>query len=367
MVEERWRRAIACDATGLSDRALRVALRGASWPYLAGLKANLALYEWGLMRRRTPSLPTISVGNLTLGGTGKTTTTRQLAWELLRRGLRPGIVLRGHKRQSGDSVLLVSDGKQTLVDPAQSGDEAAMLAQTAPGCLVGVGKRRELVIERLREAGAQIALLDDGFQYFRMARAVDLVLLDATVDLAHEAVFPAGHLREPLAHLRRATHLMITHADLAPAAHVEEIERIARMRCPDAPLMHSRHRPAALHPLGHPGEAVPLDRLAGSEVVAMSALGNPASFEGVLLELGARVAESVAFDDHHAYVPEDWRTLRQVVRTHEAELVVVTEKDAVKLPPPPDGLPPVLALRVELEVTRGSEDWQALVASMAHG
>ncbi len=342
----------------------RAGLWAAGLPYVPGLKANLAIYEWGLKARTRPELPVASVGNITLGGTGKTTTTRRLARDLIARGCRPGIVLRGHGRGSGPATLVVSDGAEAPASAREAGDEAAMLARTVPTVPVAVGKRRERVIEELAARGAQIALLDDGFQYFRMERLIDLVLVDATVDLATARVFPRGHLREPLSHLRRATHLLVTHCDLAPDAHVERIvERLARY-APQAPVMLSRHAPAGFYRLDRPDEVRPAEALAGRRVAAMCAIGNPASFEGLLLELGANVVARSIFPDHHDYAADDWDAVREGLRGRAAELVLVTEKDAVKLPPPPDGVPPVAAVAVDLDVTRNEEAWEAMVASV---
>lgn len=360
-MQERWERAIAADAGDASSRALGLLLRLGVWPYLAGLRANLALYDSGLRARTGAALPVVSVGNLTLGGTGKTTTTRALARALMQRGVRPGLVLRGHRRRRARGPLLVADRHGLLSGVEQAGDEATMLALTVPGCPVAVGKRRERVIDLLADAGAQVALLDDGFQYFRMARLADLVLLDATVDLQRARLFPAGYLREPLSHLRRATHVLVTHADLAPAAHVEQLVATARRWAPHAPVMQCRHRPTTVYPLSDPAAERPAEELGGKRVLALSALGNPAAFEATLLGLGADVADRVALDDHHHYVPEDYRLVHQLARAGDADFIVVTEKDAVKLPPPRPGMPPVHALKVDLEITEGVEHWEALL------
>jgi len=305
------------------------------------------------------------VGNLTLGGTGKTTATRRLARDLIGRGLRPGIVLRGHRRSSRDPCLLVSDGSGPQVTREQAGDEAAMLAQGLRGAMVAVGKRRERVIDLLARRGAAVALLDDGFQYFRMRRQVDLVLFDATFDLDGARLFPAGYLREPLSHLHRATHVLITHTNLAPTSQVRRLADLARRHAPRAPVMLSRHAPARVHRLGRPADAEPAESLAGRAVLAMSAVGNPSSFEGLLLELGARVECALPFEDHHAYRPADWERVGDALRGRAVELIAVTEKDAVKLPPPPEGLPPVAVVEVDLAITQGHDVWEALVASVA--
>ncbi len=362
-MEERWRAAVSSERPGCFTHALRAA----KWPYLAGLKANLAIYDFGLKARTQPALPTVSVGNLTLGGTGKTTTTRALARELLARGIRPGIVLRGHRRKDETGPMLVADADKVLASVEEAGDEATMLAVTVPGCPVAVGKRREQVISLLAQTGAQVALLDDGYQYFRMQRQVNIALLDATFELARARVFPAGYLREPLTHLRRATHVLLTHADLAPRAHVQAIAELARKHAPDAPVMHARHKPTGLYHLADAASEMSVEALAGKSVLAVSAVGNPASFEGALLEIGARITERVVFDDHHDYQPEDYRAMRDAMRIEEPDFIVVTEKDAVKLTLPPGDIPPVLALKVDLEITEGADAWEAMLWEIANG
>lgn len=305
------------------------------------------------------------MGNLALGGTGKTTTARHLARHLLAAGVCPAIVLRGHKRRRGPPSLLVSDENRILSSLAEAGDEALMLARTTPGCPVAVGKRREAVIRLLAETtGARVALLDDGFQYFRMRRICDLVLLDATCDLARARLFPGGRLREPVSHLSRATHILLTHTDLVPRTEVEATVQTARRHNPTAPVMHSRHLCTGLYRLDRPNSTIAPGEMAGLSVVALSAVGNPASFAAAVLELGAELAEQVTFPDHHHYLASDWRHVRDAVRTHDTDCVVVTEKDAVKLPPVPADLPPVLVLVADLEVTHGEGEWEALLASV---
>lgn len=387
-MERWWQETVSGQRRGPGATLARAGLSALSIPYVLGLEANLALYEWGLKARTQPDLPVAGIGNITLGGTGKTTTTRRLARDLTALGVTPGIVLRGHGRRSREVVVLLAGNKSNgepdlrgtegasgwkpdlgataggagAIDVAEVGDEAAMLANTTPGALVAVGKRRERAITALAERGARVALLDDGFQYFRMARVVDLVLIDATVELERARVFPRGVLREPRTHLRRATHLMITHCDLAPSAQVEALARTLAQVAPQAPIMHSWHAPTTLYPFAAPEQAEPATALAGRRVVAMSGIGNPAAFEGMLLELGATVVARAAFPDHHDYTPDDWARVRQALRGRDADLIVVTEKDLVKLPPAPVDLPPVAAVAVDLRITQGEDFWLEMVS-----
>ncbi len=356
---------MAGETRGPAATLSRLGLAALSAPYELVMRANLGIYERGLKAHTEPALPIVSVGNITLGGTGKTTTTRRLVRDLLAGGVRPGIVLRGHKRSTQDATgapwQLVSDGNQLLIDPEVAGDEATMLAETAPGAPIAVGKRRERVVELLAEAGAQVAVLDDGFQYFRMKRAVDLVLVDATFDLSTARVFPAGHLREPLDHLKRATHVLITHADLGREEHLERTRQVLARHAPEAPVMLSRHAPSGVYALDAPQDILPAEELRGMRVLAMCAVGNPQSFADLLGQLGAEVGGRAYFPDHHAYEPEDWARARDIIADGEFDAIVVTEKDAVKLPGAPDDLPPVLAVAVDLSIMKGEESWDELV------
>jgi len=185
--------------------------------------------------------------------------------------------------------------------------------------------------------------------------------VDATFDLGSARVFPAGYLREPLDHLRRATHVLVTHADLAPEGRIERTREVLARHAPDAPVMLSRHAPSGFYALDAPAEVRSPEELQGMRVLAMCAVGNPASFEQLLTHLGADVIGTRVFPDHHAYQPEDWAAVGGALGDAEADAIVVTEKDAVKLPPPPAGLPPVAAVAVDLSIMQNEESWDELV------
>lgn len=363
-MEKAWDELIRGEARGPAARLGRGALARLSGLYGAGLAANHWIYDSGLKPRTRPPVPVISLGNISLGGTGKSTSAAFLA-SLVADRVKVGVVLRGYRRRSGPEALVVSDGTRILAGVEQAGDEAIMLARRLPTCAVAVGKRRERVIEALvARAGVELVILDDGFQYFRMARDLDIVLLDALADERALRLFPAGRLREPWRSLRRASQVWITHSDLAPARQVDALVQRGERLCGPGSVVLTRHRPGALWSLG--GGAVP-PSLAGQRVVALCALGNPASFEGSLRELGAEVIPA-RFPDHHPYVPADYEKVASLARENAAAWVVTTSKDAVKLPDPTADLPPVLVLECELEVLRGREAVdQALAALLAAG
>lgn len=351
-LRSRWEDLITGQAKGPAAAIERLGLGALSGLYGAGLQANHAIYDLGLKSRTVPALPVISVGNLSLGGTGKTTATEYIA-RLLRDRCMPGIVLRGYRRRSEHGAVLVSDGAQVLAGLEEAGDEALMLAANLPGCAVGVGKRREVTIELLRNSThARIVILDDGFQYFRMARRLDIVLLDALAERGGTRLFPAGRLREPWRNLARAHQVWITHADMAPPDAVEQLARLAARHCPEGVVCVTRHQTGALRPLTGAG-AVP-ESLEGVQVLAVSGLGNPAAFERSLEQLGAGVTH-LRYQDHHAYSDGDWQEIRRAFEASRAELVVTTEKDAVKLPEPPADAPPVAVAGCELAFLHGED------------
>jgi tetraacyldisaccharide 4'-kinase len=359
-VTDYWRAVTSGEQRGATAAAVRAGLHLLSGPLWLGLQANLAFYRWGLLRQARVNRPVIAVGNLTLGGTGKTTATAYLVRRLAEAGRRAGVVLRGHGRRTGSAPLLVSDGTQRLASVPEAGDEALLLASLLPGHPVAVGVRREQVARLLLdETPAEAIVLDDAFQYFRLAREAEIVLVDASHRIEDDRLFPAGTLREPHAHLRRATHLWITHAELVTEERVAELRAWLERTAPGLPVTVTAHRMGALRPLT---EAPPPP--AGCRVVALSGLGNPLSFEAGLRGLGYDV-HPLVFPDHHPYQPRDWDRVQEVAVEARAEHVITTEKDAVKLPPPPVDLGSVHVLRCDLEIRDGAAAVDGLVEAVS--
>lgn len=355
-----WEGVVSGRERGIGATLARLLLSGVAPLFGLGARANLALYETGLCRRKTAGCPVISVGNLTVGGTGKTTVAAYLARRLQEEGRRVAIVSRGHGRRAGEPRIITDPARAVV---AEVGDEPLMLARRLPGCAVGVGKWRERVIEQLLRAGlADVVILDDGAQYFRLARDVELLLVDALDDLAKQRLFPRGRLREPLRHLRRADAIIVTHADLAPAGRIADIAELIGRLAPEAVLLECRHRPTRLRRLGAE-EVEPPDELAGGRVLAFSGLGRPEAFAGTLASLGADVV-GVAFDDHHFYTEDDVVALRSRAESADCREIVTTAKDAVRL----EGLPGSEGFRVlecELELLSGEEDLDRIMARAA--
>jgi tetraacyldisaccharide 4'-kinase len=359
-VVQYWEAVTAGRARGPLAAATRAGLRVISGGYWLALQSNIAVYRLGLCRQARAARPVVVIGNLTVGGTGKTTATIYLVNRLARAGIAAGVILRGHRRRAGGPAeLLVSDGRELLASPLEAGDEAVLLATSLPGHPVAVGVRRERVARLLLDrTEADALVLDDGFQYFRLAREADVVLLDATQEIERDRLLPAGRLREPHHHLRRATQVWITHAELSSPERIAALRQWIGRQAPKRPVVVTEHRPTGLRPLGE-GEPP----AAGARVVALSGLGNPVSFEAALSRLGYEVTPA-RFADHHRYEPSDWERVEAIAAESGARHVVTTEKDAVKLPAPPGDRLAVSVLGCELAVVEGEATVDEIVEAV---
>ena len=334
------------------SRLARVALAPlapAAWIYAGIVAANRVLHERGLLARRRIPGHVVSVGNLGVGGTGKTPFAAWLASGLHARGRKVVLASRGYGGRSDDPVQVVSDGRFVHGRAESAGDEPMVLAAHAPGVPVLVGRDRGIVGLRAHAAfGADVLVLDDGFQHHRLERDVDIVLFDGRLGLGNRCVLPRGPLREAVGGLRRADAIGVIDGPLPPEDE-QALERLA----PRAFRFAGRRRPATLRPL-EGGSVLAPDALAGSEVGLLAALAQPESFRRTLESLGVRVAAERVFRDHHAYRQSDLAGLAD-----EAPVWVTTEKDAVKILPTWVGRAEVHVLSIDLDVEAGGEllDW----------
>ncbi len=299
------------------------ALWPVSWIYGAVVALRNLAYDRGWLAGERIEAPVVSVGNLTLGGTGKTPTVIGIATRLLARGIRPGIASRGYGRTSR-GLRLVTDGTNAPLGSDEAGEEPVLMARHLPGVPIAVAERR---IDAAREAvrrGAEIVLLDDGFQHRSLARDLDIVLAAGGSDMVRERLFPAGRLREPVSALSRADVLIVTRKSAVPGERASASGRFPRLV-----RLSAEFRPAQIS--GPAGEAFPLDALRGVRVVALSAIGNPSAFLATLGELGAEVTAEIRHPDHHRYTARDLDEALRARERERASFVVTTEKDAVRL------------------------------------
>jgi tetraacyldisaccharide 4'-kinase len=328
----------------LEERMLLFPLYLLSLPYGWAVRARSLFYSLELLKAKTLPCPVISVGNITVGGTGKTPLVMTLARVLTGRGIPVAVLSRGYKRTQ-TSEAVVSDGKRLLLSPEASGDEPFLIAQACQGVPVLVGKDRfangRVALERF---GTKGLLLDDGYQHLSLHRDLEILLIDSRMGFGDQTLLPRGILREPLSHLRRAHLFLLTKVnDLeAPRALEKQIREIH----PRAQVFHSRYQPMRL--VGPRGEEEELDSLKGKKVLALSGIANPDSFSSLLRKCEMEVVREITFPDHHFYRPRDLTSIKE--RSRGADWIVTTEKDMLKL----RGLDmddlPVRSLRIEMKI-----------------
>jgi len=334
---------IAGEKAGLGAALTKAGLQILSWLYGWVLGANLSLYDLRLLKKTQLPCPVVSVGNLTLGGTGKTLATQAICQWLIARGIRPAILSRGYGGKGGGGRL-VYDGERLLLGPKQSGDEPFLLAASLPEARVLVGKDRRDSARQALELGIQVILLDDGLQYWKIEKDCEIVLVDAMNPFSNGRLFPRGLLRETPAALARANAIWITHADMVSAEERERLRGDLQDYAPLTPLFYTAHKAVCLRDF-FTGERIGLWTLSGKKVLAFSGIGNPAAFELLLQKLGAEVT-SARFPDHHDYQAADLQALLESTPGNITQ-IITTAKDAVRLP---RQLPLKLPLRI-LEVT----------------
>jgi tetraacyldisaccharide 4'-kinase len=305
-------------------------LKWAAIPYGWITRLRALLYRWGWFTENKLPVPVLSVGNLTLGGTGKTPVVIMLADWLLAQGKRVAILSRGYRRTSEDLYLLVSDGQRLLVGPNEAGDEPFFMAQRCPQAIVAVGADRyELGDWVLDRFPVDCFILDDAYQHLGLYRDVNLLLIDATDVEGLAALVPAGRLREPLKAAARATAIMITRAD-APAQVKEVCTTLqATLGWMPDPLQAVFHPESLMSVMS--GTSEPLSWSKGKTALLCSGVGHAGSFRSLVAQLGMRILDEVSYADHHAYTSEEVEQLKVKAAELRAELVVTTEKDACKL------------------------------------
>lgn len=315
-------------------------------------------------RARLLPAPVISVGNITCGGTGKTPTAEMIVRHLCELGRRPALLSRGYGRAYARPGVDAANGGPSS-DRAIGNDEFHVLAANLPGVPHFQGKDRFENGLRAIEAGADALVLDDGFQHFGLRRDLDLVLIDALSPFGGGEVLPAGLLREPLDVLDRADLFGLTRSDLADPLALSTLSAYLRRRWRHTPQVFFRSRAVEWRTLS--GETSPIESLGGSGVLAFCAIGNPAAFERQLSSLGVRVADILCFRDHHRYTEGDLDRLHRRALRCGVDTVVMTQKDAVKIPGS-EVTGDWRFLVIEQEIARGEEDYrEAVQRSLAGG
>ena len=361
---------------------LRFLLTPLRWLYTASVQLRNILYTRGVIKARRLPCRVISVGNIVVGGTGKTPAVIAIAKHLQREGVRVAILLRGYKRHGGkkvsrrlmsslplrEKVTIVSDGEKVCASAIESGDEAQMMARYLSGVPILVGKCRylagQVALERFK---VDVLLLDDGFQHRQLARDVDILTIPATHPFGSpEKLLPAGTLREPPSALKRADLILLTHTDTPDIS--THIKKLVKSLAPNALILESIHQPIHCYPLGVDGQrnllnenrlprtdTYDIKELKGKRVLAVCGIGNPDAFVVTLMRCAVASVELLEFPDHHVYTEIDKQHIHTAFQETGADLIVTTQKDEQKLAGVVEnsGLP-IVVLAVALVVTEGN-------------
>jgi tetraacyldisaccharide 4'-kinase len=349
---------------GLTRRTVEGALWLLSKVYRFAVWVRTQGYESGVLRRHSLPCLTISVGNITVGGTGKTPFVEALARALRDRGRRIAVLSRGYKSQrrygqgaagQGETCLpkVVSDGQSIFLDSAIAGDEPYLLAQNLDKVAILVDKNRVRAGRyAVSQLGVDTLILDDGFQHLRLKRDVNIVLIDCTTPFGNRQLLPRGILREPLKSLRRAHCFVLTKtcgAALEPIR--EELQRLN----PRAEIVETIHEPVYLEDVVSGRRERP-DFVRGKDLYVLSAIARPESFEAAIEQLGGRAVKKIRFLDHHRFSESEIETLVGEASRAGAHAIVTTQKDAVRLPPLKAVPLPFFFLRVAIRMHRGEAD-----------
>ena len=324
-----------------------------------GVRMRHTAYNHGWFKTRRLSRPVVSVGNLTVGGTGKTPLVAYVAGVLLRRGRKPAILTRGYGRGSRSALIAVPPGENRTAGAQEIGDEPALLARLLPEV--------PLIVCADRFRGGQVAedrfqvdvhLLDDGFQHLRLARDVDLVTVDATEPLSDRLLLPAGRQREPLSALQRAQIVVLTRMDSTDTQSLQEL--VSKIH-PRAKVFRCRTKLAGWRD-ALSGTTISAEEYREQGVAAFCGIGNPRAFFGDLRRWGFRLAAEDAFPDHHVYTREEIQGLVDRARRVGASALVTTQKDAVRLSPDWAAQLPILACEIAADILNADEFEKVLMS-----
>ncbi len=363
-----WEELLRGSGGGLLAESLRGAARLGSWGYGLGVRSREAAYQTGILRVKRLPRPTVCVGNITVGGTGKTPLVMRLVNDLLETGCRPAVLLRGYRREVRTSQpVLVRGPKSIEAGIRESGDEAMELARRLPGACVGVGADRHAAGTMiLKRFPIDCFIMDDGFQHYQLHRDLNIVTLDVIDPWGGGKLLPAGLLRESPEALRRADVVMLTRTgSIGPDRLAVLRAEVATFMRPNAVVLESRHEPRCLVSVTD-GKQFPLSKLKAKNVLAVSGIANPQSFENSLSAFGADLVARYRLGDHQGRPQDVWKWVA-AHRKYNA-WSVMTEKDAVRWVSPDvplDLLAQAYALRMELVLSSGREIWHKMIKRLA--
>ena len=349
----------------------------ASRIYQRAVLFRLWMYDNRVIRNRAIGCLVVSIGNVTCGGTGKTPVVEVFARSLSQKGRRVAILSRGYR--SRDRSLLsklqkkfsskkmevpprvVSDGKNLLLDSVRAGDEPFMLASNLKNVAVLVDKDRvKSGLYAIEEFGTDTLILDDGFQYLNLKAHINILLVDSTAPFDNHHVLPRGLLREPIRSIRRADYIFLTKSD--GSAKLRHLKSFLRRQNHHAEIIECCHKPQYLEDVYQKGSRLPLEYLKGKKVASISAIANPGSFNAFLSELGSNIVEEIHYADHHRYRQQEMIDFINAAKAAGADMIMTTEKDAVRMPRLDRRDIPILFLRVQIDILSGQENFDQCIS-----
>lgn len=320
------------------------------------LKIRPLIYSTGIIKKRRLSANVISIGNLTVGGTGKTPMVIAIAELLIKHGKKPAILSRGYKSKEEGNLKIVSDGKDIKLDPASAGDEPYLMAERLKNVPVLIcSDRYESGSYAVESFGADTIILDDGFQNLALKKDTDILLIDAMNPFGNGYLLPRGILREPLSAIKRADIIVITRSD--NSVDINNLIDTIRLYNSLAPLFKAIYELSMLINIKS-GRTVDLRTLKNKPVAIFSGIANPASFSNLIKSLGANIVNEAIFTDHQIYTLKDIE--RIINNKKEAEMIITTEKDAVKIRGMTDNDIGLWALRADVKILDKIDEWESV-------
>lgn len=353
-----WQRIWDDDGKTSGYNPLKIITRFLSLVYLGVVTVRNRLYDHGVFRERKLPCPVISIGNMTVGGTGKTPCVIMLARMLQQNGFKPAVLSRGYGGKNVGDVHIVSNGDNILLGGDVSGDEPLLMAKSLRGVPVLTGAKRILTGRTAIDSfGADVLICDDAMQHRQIFRDLNLVLLDAGVLNARQDLLPGGPWREPIGEIKRATAVLLTRFDHRVGPDGKIMDIIADEKIP---VFKSVHKAVALI-RADDGIEEPVSGLIGKKICAFCGIANPRSFEKTLQDTGADILSFDVFPDHHPFKAREVEKLKSKFIGKDADYLLTTEKDVMRLQGFPDFLKMICFIRVEMNIVDSADEFNGFI------
>ncbi len=327
MNQDDFRKLVSGQSTGLGAALLRLLLEVAASGYSIIICLRNFLYSKRWLKAHRADAAVISIGNITVGGTGKTPLVIWLCRFLQQKEIRCAVLTRGYKARRASCVMRrAKNGHNTQYDIRNTIDEPAILAESCPEAEVIVNPDRVAgAAEAVNKFGAQVLIMDDGFQHRRLARDLDIVTIDGTCPFGYGKILPAGLLREPVTALKRADAVVVTRCDQTAESELTQLEEKLQQVNPDMIIARSTHAPVCAKSIGH--KEIALEELKDKKIFAFCGIANPGAFLSTIKNTGANLVGSKIYNDHYHYTDDCLADIYEQAKYLKADLILSTQKD----------------------------------------